>query len=244
MRSDTGRTVIVTGAASGIGHAIARAFERQGDEVVAVDINNEGLEALGHELRLRAALAADVGTAAGAEAAIAAAGTRVDVLCNNAGIVDALAPIDETSEEDWDRVIRVNLKGPFLLCRLAVPRMLAQGGGVIVNTASIAGLRGGRGGPAYVASKFGVVGLTHNIAVSHGSRGIRCNAICPGSVATAIARGSIRSEAAIAQLSRDRHRPAPFSPEHVASLAVFLAGDGAAHINGAAIPIDDGWIAY
>jgi NAD(P)-dependent dehydrogenase (short-subunit alcohol dehydrogenase family) len=244
MGARTGRTIIVTGAAAGIGRAIAQAFVSAGDAVVAVDLDRDGLDALGREIDLRAAVVADVGTAAGVGAAVEASGTRIDVLCNNAGIVDALGPIDEVTEEEWDRLIRVNLTGPFLFCRRVVPLMVAQGGGVIVNTGSVAGLRGGRGGVAYVASKFGVVGLTHNIAVSHGRLGIRCNAICPGVVATGIGRGSVRGEAALAQLTRDRDRPAPMSPDHIAAVAVFLASEGAAHINGAAIPVDDGWIAY
>jgi NAD(P)-dependent dehydrogenase (short-subunit alcohol dehydrogenase family) len=223
---------------------MVRAFAASGDGVIAVDIDGAGLDRLSAELGGIRVVVADVGSAGGADAAMSAAADRVDVLCNNAGIVDSLGPIDEVTEEEWDRLMRVNLKGPFLFCQRAVPRMLGQGGGVIINTASVAGLRGGRGGVAYVSSKFGVVGLTQNIAVSHGDRGIRCNAICPGSVATAIGGDRVRTEAVLAQLTRDSGRPRPMEPEHVADLAVFLASDRASHINGAAIPIDAGWIAY
>jgi NAD(P)-dependent dehydrogenase (short-subunit alcohol dehydrogenase family) len=244
MTSSTPRNVIITGAASGIGRAMAHAFTNEGDRVIAVDVNQEGLEALRGDLQDVTVVVADVGAPAGADAAMDAVGERLDVLCNNAGIVDSLGPIDEVTEEEWDRLIRVNLKGPFLFCQRAVPLMVAQGGGVITNTASISGLRGGRGGVAYVASKFGVVGLTYNIAVSHANAGIRCNAICPGSVLTGIGQGSIRGDAALRHLTRDSERPEPFEPEHIAMLAVFLASDGAKKINGAAIPIDGGWIAY
>src|SRR6185503_8105397 len=120
---------------------------------------------------------------------------RIDVLVNNAAVLDGLAPIDECGEDVWDWVLAVNLKGPYRLCHHIVPMMVEQGGGAIVNISSVAGTHGFRGGVAYTASKHGVIGLTRNIAASHGARGIRCNAVCPGGMSTDIGkRGRPRSE--------------------------------------------------
>jgi NAD(P)-dependent dehydrogenase (short-subunit alcohol dehydrogenase family) len=129
--------------------------------------------------------------------------------------------------------------------------MIERGGGVIINTASVAGLRGARGGPAYTASKFGLVGLTQNIAATYAGDGIRCNAICPGPMGPLKAAGTrsedmpgVASERGRAMLSRDREKPEGATSEDVAALAVFLARDEACRINGACIPVDSGWIAY
>src|SRR5436305_6782593 len=115
---------------------------------------------------------------------------RLDILCNNAGMMDLMTPAADVPLALWDRVLAVNLTGPFLACRRAIPLMLEQGGGRIVNTASEAGLRGGTAGTPYTVSKHGVVGLTRSIAFHYGERGIRCNAVCPGGVETGIGVGS------------------------------------------------------
>jgi NAD(P)-dependent dehydrogenase (short-subunit alcohol dehydrogenase family) len=239
-----GKTVIVTGAASGIGREMVDLFLVEGASVVAADIDARRLEALEQAHPEVTCVAGDVSTPEGAESIISAAGDSLDVLCNNAGIIDALAPIDETSDRDWERVMAVNLRGPFLLSRRAIEVMLPRGGGSIVNTASVAGLRGGRAGAAYTASKFGVIGLTLNIAVTHGDRGIRCNAICPGSVATDIASSVEMNEIGRRLTQRDREKPAAAHPREIAAVAVFLASDAASRINGTTIPVDSGWIAY
>jgi NAD(P)-dependent dehydrogenase (short-subunit alcohol dehydrogenase family) len=236
-----GKTVIVTGAGSGIGRAMVELFLAEGARVIGADIDAGRLQTLEPSVTR---VAADVSTPDGAERIVAAAGGSLDVLCNNAGIIDALAPIDETTDRDWDRLMAVNLKGPFLLSRLAIEAMLPRGGGSIVNTASVAGLRGGRAGAAYTASKFGLIGLTMNIAVTHGARGIRCNAVCPGSVATDISGAVEMSELGRSLTLRDRDKPAPASPHQIAAVAVFLATDAASRINGTTIPVDAGWIAY
>lgn len=219
-------------------------FAALGDLVVAVDIDTAGLASLAEEYDVIRPVTADVSALAGVAAAVSAAGERPEVLCNNAGVIDSLGAIDEVEEAEWDRLMRVNLKSQFLFCQSVVPLMVARGGGVITNTASIAGLRAGRGGVAYSVSKFGVIGLTQNIAVTHGPVGIRCNAICPGGVTTNIANNVVRADAAMSRLMRDKGIPPEMKPEHVAGVAVFLAGEAAAHVNGAAIPVDDGWIAY
>ncbi len=244
-----GKTVIVTGAASGIGAAMVSRFAAAGARVIAADIDAEGLRALENDPGELSTVTADVSSAEGAERIVEAARGRLDVLCNNAGVIDAMAPVDEASDEDWQRVLAINLTGPFRLCRAAIPIMLASGGGSIVNTASVGGLRGGRAGAAYTASKFGLVGLTQNIAVTHGPRGIRCNAICPGSTETGIQQtrerlGTPLSEWGQQVGTRDRDKPEPATPEQIAAVAVFLADPAASRINGAAIPVDGGWIAY
>jgi len=239
-----GRTAIITGAGSGIGLATARMFSAEGATVVAVDISSDRLEALRGELAGIVTVAADISLPESADRIVAAAGARIDVLFNNAGIMDRLALADEAPEELWDRVMAVNLTAPYLLCKRALPGMVDRGGGVIINTASIAGLRGGRAGAAYTASKFGVVGLTYNIAATYSGQGIRCNAICPGGVQTHISESDPgRSERGLAAVMRDR-RPPPAPPEQIAEVALFLASDESVRVNGVALPVDAGWLAY
>jgi NAD(P)-dependent dehydrogenase (short-subunit alcohol dehydrogenase family) len=170
---------------------------------------------------------------------------RLDVLCNNAGVMDQLFPVHELDPPVWERVLAVNLTGPYLGCHHAVPIMLEQGGGVIVNTASIAGLRGGRAGAAYTVSKFGVIGLTQNVASAYWDTGIRCNAICPGSVDTSIGGGLKASELGWKLRMRDEgQRPRRGRPEEIARVAAFLASDDAAYVNGATIVVDGGYTAF
>jgi NAD(P)-dependent dehydrogenase (short-subunit alcohol dehydrogenase family) len=240
-----GRTAVVTGAASGIGRAIVEQIVAVGAvAVVAVDLDAERLAdvatAVGPAVR---PVVADVSTAEGARRALPE-DVAVDILCNNAGTIGRVAAVDETSDEEWARLIGVNLTATFMLTRAAIPGMLARGGGTIINTASVGGLRGGRAGAAYTAAKFGVVGLTQNVAATHGARGIRCNAICPGTVATSIAQGTEAGALATRLRGRDREKPPPAEPAQIAAVAVFLASDAASRINGVALPVDGGWIAY
>lgn len=170
---------------------------------------------------------------------------RIDVLCNNAGIIDTMALPADMSIEEWDRVLRVNLTGTFLVTKAVLPHMLAQGSGSIVNTASEAGIRGGASGVAYTASKHGVVGITKNVAWSYANDGIRCDAILPGPTMTGLAAaaanfdptGSARLRPIISLTERIAQ------PEQMADVAVFLGSDAAANINGAIIPVDGGWSA-
>jgi NAD(P)-dependent dehydrogenase (short-subunit alcohol dehydrogenase family) len=229
-----------------MGRAIVEGFRAEGATVIAVDLDPEAVDLLSRELPDVRAIAADISTAAGIEAALDAAEGRVDVLCNHGAKTDQAKLIDEVSEEEWARVLDVNLTAPFLLCRRVLGGMLERGGGVIVNTASVAGLRGGRGGAAYTASKWGLVGLTQNIAATYGDRGIRCNAVCPGPTgnrAPSETRPNL-TDGARRLLGRDRQKPAACPPEQVAAVVVFLASDAAARINGAVIPVDGAWIAY
>jgi NAD(P)-dependent dehydrogenase (short-subunit alcohol dehydrogenase family) len=242
-----GACVIVTGASSGIGLAMLRLFAGRGSRVVAVDIARDRLAELKAEGEWTPVVA-DVAQASGAsaivEAALKAYGTP-RALLNNAGILDRLLQVDETPEEIFDRVMAVNLKGPFLLSKQVLPLMREAGEGVIVNTASIAGLRGGRAGAAYTVSKHGVVGLTKSIAAAYGEFGIRCVAIAPGAVNTNIPHGGEDSElgrvlggrAAASRVGRKAE------PEEIAEIAYFLASPAASALNGSVVLGDRGWLA-
>jgi NAD(P)-dependent dehydrogenase (short-subunit alcohol dehydrogenase family) len=238
-----GRTVVVTAGGGNVGRRIVALFQAGGARVVAVDIDSQRLEDVQRQVPGVEIVKADISTAEGADAAMAAAGSRLDVLCNNAALIEVV-PVDEIEESVWRRVLDVNLTGPLLLCKRALPIMLKQGAGVIINTASVAGLRGGRAGPAYVASKFGLIGLTENIAATYGERGIRCNAVCPGT----IGRPAGAPEMVIEQVSttgftRGRGGSHVVSPDEIAALIVYLASDHGRSINGVAIAMDGGALA-
>jgi NAD(P)-dependent dehydrogenase (short-subunit alcohol dehydrogenase family) len=238
------RTVVVTGAAKGIGLAMVKGFVARGYSVVAADIDAPSLHSLKNDQAEVVIVEADVSRPEGADSVVTAAQGRVDVLCNNAGISDGSLLLEETSEKDWDDCLRINLTSVFLLCRRSIPLMLSNGGGVIINTSSVAGLRGGKGGAAYAPSKFGMVGLTQNIAASYGPQGIRCNAICPGPVETDLKTLAPRSAAGSARLRNSPGRPERARPEDVAAVALWLADDEACLLNGVAIPVESGWLAY
>ncbi|MFI6709081.1 SDR family NAD(P)-dependent oxidoreductase [Nonomuraea sp. NPDC050478] len=193
------------------------------------------------------AVAADVGderaVAALVESAISAYG-RIDALFNNAGIIDDMALPADISPELWDRVLRVNLTGTFLVTRAVLPHMLRAGRGAIVNTASEAGVRGGAAGAAYTASKHGVVGMTRSVAWAYAKDGIRCNAILPGATLTGIADGATFDPTGAARLSPVLALGDQLArPEQMADAALFLASDAASFVNGAIVPVDGGWSA-
>lgn len=246
------RVAIITGAASGIGRAMARRFAKEGAKLVLADLQEERLNKVADELKsTNSAVIArlvDVGSPGDTEAMIQSAVDafgRLDVLCNNAGVLDNLTPVEDTSDELWDRVMRVNAKGPFLASRAGLKLMVEQGSGSIINTSSAAGLRGGRGGGAYTASKHAVVGLTRSIAWYYGSKGVRCNAIAPGAIMTAMAGGFIPHQGGF-----DAYQPHfQMVPPHgraadVADVALFLASDESRYVNGAVLPVDGGWMSF
>jgi NAD(P)-dependent dehydrogenase (short-subunit alcohol dehydrogenase family) len=231
--------VIVTGAANGIGRATVSAFLALGDRVIAADLAGDRLDEVGRQDGVTV-VGGDLTDPGVAGEIVAAAGGRIDVLNNIAGLMDGMKPVDEVQDDEWQRVIAVNLTAPFRLCHLVVPIMEAQGGGVITNVASVSGMRGGRSGAAYTASKYGLVGLSQNIASLNGMAGIRCNALCPGAtINTAIVEGQTLSERGQSQIPASLRRK-PAEPEQMASVAVFLASDAASHINGAVLPVDYG----
>ena len=249
-----GKVALITGAASGMGLAMATLFANEGAKVVAGDWNTERLDAA------VASIQGQGGTIIGSQGNIADQATaeqlvdlaitsygRLDVLCNNAGVMDYMQGVGELSDDIWRRVLGINLDGPMFTSRRAIQHMLARGAGSIINVASTAGIHGGAAGAAYTASKHALVGLTRNTAWMYAQRGIRCNAICPGATKTNIgetmpqdrldAAGATRA-GAFAALA-----PAYLDPSDIAALALFLASDESRHVNGAIIPADGGWAA-
>lgn len=246
-----GRSVIVTGAGSGIGRSAALAFAAEGARVLIADLNAEGaasaVEAIEESGGTAVAVTGDLGEQRVVDEVTRTAVERfggVDVLVNNAGIMDGMTAPADVTDAEWDRVLRVNLTAPFLLTRAVLPHMLAAGRGAIVNTASEAGLRGSAAGAAYTASKHGVVGLTKNLAVMYRKQGIRTNAIAPGGTATGIvvnADSAAHGPAALGPHFVNLGRVA--RPEEQAAAILFLASDAASNINGVILPVDDGWAA-
>ncbi len=187
------KTAVIAGAGSGIGRAMATLFAAEGASIVAADWNGQRLD------EVIAAIQASGGTIVGAPGNIADLATaeglidlaiskygRLDILCNNAGVMDYMQGVGELSDDIWRRVLSINLDGPMFATRRAIRHMVAQGSGSIINTASTAGISGAAAGAAYTASKQGLVGLTRNTAWMYAKKGLRCNAICPGGTATNI----------------------------------------------------------
>jgi NAD(P)-dependent dehydrogenase (short-subunit alcohol dehydrogenase family) len=239
-----GRTIVVTGAASGIGRATASRIVREGGRVVAVDISAERLEefaASAPEGQV-VAVAADVTKQDDIDRVVAAAGGRIDGLANVAGVNDDFSPLAETSDAIWDRVIGINLTGVFKLTRAVLPGMVEAGHGSVVNVASEAGIRGNASGNAYTVSKHGVVGLTRSAAFMYGPQGIRVNAVAPGGVATGIPFPPHVSEAGQARLTPFQQQiPTIATAEQLAASITFLLSDDGVNINGAVLPSDGGW---
>ena len=238
-----GASVIVTGAASGIGFEMARQFLAEGAHVMAADLTTEGLPPG------CSGFAADVSAPRDVEALVRAAISEmgpIDVLCNNAGI-GSTADVLECSVDEWDRVFAVNVRGVFLGIKYTLPSMLEKGSGVIINTASAAGLIGLRDRAAYCASKGAVISLTKQVAVQYASKGIRCNCICPGTidspwVGRLLDQAANPAEARAALVARQ-----PLGrlgdPAEVAAAALYLASPEAAFCTGTALVIDGGIVA-
>lgn len=168
---------------------------------------------------------------------------KIDVLCNNAGIMDGVRPVADTTDDVWEKVLDINLNAPFRSSRRVIPSMLKNGGGVIINTASIAGLLGGAAGAAYTVSKHGLIGLTRSIAAHYGTKGIRCNAMVLGAVNTSIGVGSAAPDQKGMEVLTKAMATLPRmgEPTEIAELALFLASSKSSLVNGACVVIDGGW---
>ncbi|AUA16019.1 SDR family oxidoreductase [Streptomyces sp. SID8382] len=245
------RAVIVTGAGSGIGRAAALTFAAEGAKVLVADLDRDGAEqvvaAIGAAGGVARTVVGDLGDQRVVDEVVATAVEAfggVDVLVNNAGIMDRFSAVADTDDTEWDRVLRINLTAPFMLTRAALPHMLAAGRGSIVFTASEASLRGSTAGAAYTASKHGVVGLVKSLAVMYREQGIRANAIAPGGTATAMrvdARPGEHGPAVIGAHTSSVGRIA--TAEEQAAAILFLASDAASNVNGVLLPVDNGWSA-
>ena len=248
-----GKSTLITGGGGGIGRATALTFAREGARIAVADLTAEAARetvalvyaAGGQAISLSGDMSRDADVRAMIEAVVGAYG-RLDCAFNNAGIagwqVDAAGKkTAEWSEEAFDRMIAVNLKGVWLCMRHELPQMQAQGGGAIVNTASIAGLVGLPSSSAYVAAKHGVIGLTKTAAIEYAEANIRVNAVCPGYIRTRMTEPSmqLRGEAILA------HTPLKSmgNPEEIAEMVVWLCSERASYVSGAAYNVDGGWMA-
>lgn len=252
MKRLAGKVSVITGSGLGMGKAMALLFAEEGSAVVVADINQQAVEQVVSEITAKGQRAigvvANVAIQEDIDKMISAAIKEfgsLDVLVNNAGIIDDFKTVGELENELWDRIIAVNLAGPFKASRAAIRIMEKQkSGGVIVNNASVGGLFGARGGAAYVTSKHGLIGLTRNIAATYGLYGnIRANVIAPGGVETSI-QNTIKAPSELGMKALNDTGFAPLGkPEQLAYVALFLASDESSFINGEVITADGGWTA-
>jgi len=249
-----GKVALITGGGTGIGRAIAVAFAREGAKVAVAGRRKEKLKETVREIERRGGtgltIVCDVAKAKDAEKAVKETVKkfgRMNVLVNNAGVLHA-STIEGISEEEWDRLMTINLKGPFLMCRAALREFRKAGSGAIVNIGSVLGLVAMRDRAAYCASKGGVTLLTKAMALDHAHENVRSNCICPSIVETELVQGLFAASEEGRALRKARIGQIPLGrmgrPEDVAEMAVFLASDESSWLTGAAIPLDGGLSAY
>jgi NAD(P)-dependent dehydrogenase (short-subunit alcohol dehydrogenase family) len=250
MRRFDGKVVLVTGAASGIGRATVERLASEGARLFCVDVQADALQEtvkraveLGAEAEARVCDVSSEDDVVATVAACVARFGRLDSLCHVAGIL-RFAHTHDMTFADWRRIQSVNLDGTFLMCRAALPHLLASGGN-IVNVSSVAALAGLAYGAAYGASKGGVLAFTRALAVEYGKQGVRVNAVCPGSIKTPMTAGGagLPKDADLKLVMRQMALDKPRGPETVASLIAFLASDDAAHVNGESVKVEGGTLA-
>jgi NAD(P)-dependent dehydrogenase (short-subunit alcohol dehydrogenase family) len=255
MKKLENKVAVITGSGSGMGKAIALLFVAEGSKVVATDINQKRLDELKNEIKEKGGeitvLIADMAKEEDIENMIKVAKTTygtLDILVNNAGIMDHVQPVAEVDNTTWEKVMKVNLDGPFKAMRSALKIFLEKGNGVIINISSIGGLKGGLAGAAYTASKHALNGLTKNTGYMYSKTNIRCNAIAPGAVKTNI--GETMDMSKITPLVKERVfdtmqvNPRTGEPSEIAQAALFLACDDSSFMNGHILVVDGGWNAY
>jgi NAD(P)-dependent dehydrogenase (short-subunit alcohol dehydrogenase family) len=243
-----GKVAFVTGAGSGIGRTTSLAFAQEGASVVVADVSEQGNKATarmiqelgGQALAVRCDVTQSEEVRAALDQAVSAYG-RLDIAFNNAGAEQTVSPTAEITEQEWDRIIAINLRGVFVCMKHEIPLMLDQGGGAIVNTSSGAGIRGFGGGAAYTAAKHGVIGLTKDSAVDYASSNIRVNAVCPGIIDTEMMQrftgGSAEGRDRVIAQEPIRRMG---TPEEVAAAVLWLCSDAASFVVGHAMIVDGG----
>ena len=251
MKRFEGKVALITGGGSGIGRATAIGFASEGAKVVIDDINSEGGEETLRMIKSAGGEAiffkADISKAAEVEALVQKTIEtygRLDCAFNNAGVGEPLKRMGKTSEDNWDRVMATNLKGVYLCMKYEIPHMYKQRKGAIVNTASMAGLKGLAGQAAYVASKHGVVGLTKSAAIEYATTGIRINAVCPGVINTPLIARGLKDRP---YLEKSYVQMEPIGrlgkPEEIAAAVLWLCSDEASFVVGSVFPVDGGVVA-
>ena len=247
------KVAIVTGGASGIGRATALLLAQEGAAVAIVDLHRAGAETVSQQVANRGgralAIGADVSQASECRRAIeqtVGALGGLDILFNNVGIIRRTTVLDIT-EEEWDRVMAVNVRSVFLMSKYAIPFMIRRGGGAIVNTGSGWGLTGGSNAVSYCASKGAVVNMTRAMAIDHGAQNIRVNCICPGDTDTDMLRSEARQlgvpEETFLQDAADRPLQRVGTPQEIAQAVLYLASDAASFVTGTALVVDGGGLA-
>ena len=244
-----GKSVVITGAGSGIGRAASLLFTREGARLIAVD-RAESVRDTVEQVRKAGGTAEAVVADAGSEEdvvafidkAISTYG-RLDAIWANAGVSGGLVPLAEQTVEHWQEILRINLIGPFLAVKYSIPQMIKQRGGSIVCTASVAGLKSGASGHPYAASKAGVISLVQTTAYSLSGTGVRINAICPGLIETGMTRPifeNARERGTDGKIGQLNPLKRAGQPHELAAMGLFLASDDASYVNGQAIPVDGG----